>query len=167
MKLMIQRQIRWLAFPVLLALAGCALGPPLTNHSFSYDAFNDSPDAEILNYRYGDSRQPGARGDEEIANWGHVGQRGSINGRMLRGDFLYVKWRIRKTGQVYEDTVDLRSRLPQSITDHTIHFVVKGPQLYVYLISPERRPADWPPNGPRMFQYLKVYTIYPDQSKSH
>jgi len=84
---------------------------------------------------------------------------------MLRGDFLYVKWRIKSTGQVYEDTVDLRRRLPADITDHRIHFIVKGPQLYVYLITPERRPPDMPPNGPRPYQYLKTITIYPDQAK--
>lgn len=63
---------------------------------------------------------------------------------MPRGDTLYVKWRIKASGAVHEDTVDLRKRMPSDITDHRIHFVVKGPQLYVYLISPQPNPKGWP-----------------------
>lgn len=80
---------------------------------------------------------------------------------MLRGDFLYVKWRNERTGQVYEDTVDLRQRLPADIAKHRIHFIIKGPQLYVYLISPEPRPPNMPVNGPRMYRNLKSTLIYP------
>jgi len=135
------------------------------DHSFSFDAITDSPDAELLDYRYGDSKQRPTRNPEYLRQEGRSIQRGGISGEMLRGDFLYVKWRIKSTGQVYEDTVDLRRRLPADITDHRIHFIVKGPQLYVYLITPERRPPDMPPNGPRPYQYLKTITIYPDQAK--
>jgi hypothetical protein len=84
---------------------------------------------------------------------------------MTRPDSLYVKWRVVAENKVYEDTVDLRKRLPQSIADCTILFVVSGTQLYVYLASPERRPADSPPNGPRRFHDKKVTTIYPDREK--
>lgn len=146
-----------------VALAACATGPKLVEHGFSFDARQDRPEVELLDYRYGDSRQPGARADPARVAEGRIGQQWSVYGAMLRGDSLYVKWRIKKTGQIYEDTVDLRSRLPAAIADHRIHFDIKESQLYVYLISPERRPRDMPPNGPREFDYLKVFTIYPDQ----
>jgi hypothetical protein len=68
---------------------------------------------------------------------------------MLRGEFLHVKWKIKSTGEVYEDKVDLRSRLPRNIKNHTVSFIAKGPQLYVYLVTPERRSLGSPPNGPR------------------
>ena len=86
---------------------------------------------------------------------------------MLRGDFLYVKWRIKSTGMVYEDTVDLRNRLPADIKDHRVTFIIRGPQLYVYLIPPEgrKRAKGKPPNGPRMYEDLDTVTIYPDQPK--
>lgn len=148
-----------------VALGACATGSKLTDHAFSFDARWDSPDVEVLNYRYGDSKQPGARVQEYSLRDGKIPQAAGINGPMLRGDFLYVKWRIKNTGDVFEDTVDLRSRLPADIAQHRVHFVIKGPQLYVYLISPERKPADWPPNGPRRYDFLKVITIYPDQPK--
>jgi len=57
---------------------------------------------------------------------------------MLPGDSLYVKWRIKSTSEVYDDTVDLKSRLPEDIANNRIHFIIKGSQLYVYLITPER-----------------------------
>ncbi len=159
-----------------MALAACATGPVLTDHAFSFDAVRESPDAEILNYRYGDSRMLATHAQEGDLQRGTVRQGTNINGPMLRGDFLYVKWRIKRTGKEYEDTVDLRSRLPMDIADHRIHFVIKGPQLYVYLISPDqglgRCPADTGKTaratepGDRIFRMycdLKIDTIYPNR----
>ncbi len=85
---------------------------------------------------------------------------------MLRGDVLYVKWRNKASGQIYEDTVDLRRRLPANITDQRIHFMVKGPQLYVYLISARPRPPNTTADGPRMYRDLESTLIYPDRPKS-
>jgi hypothetical protein len=151
---------------VLIAtvVAACA-SRSLVNHAFSFDAVGESPDVEVIDYRYGDSKQPTARNPEYLLKQGKSLQGTGIQGEMLRGDFLYVKWRIRETGQIYEDRVDLRDRLPPNIEDHRIHFIIKGPQLYIYLVTPERRAKDMPPNGPRPYQYLRTLTIYPDQLK--
>jgi hypothetical protein len=96
---------------------------------------------------------------------GQGGMQYGTSGDLPRGDFLYVKWRIRSTGQVYEDRVDLTHRLPADIADHRITFFMKGPQLYVYLISPktDRRPASWPKGPIEMYDHLKEYQIYPGQ----
>lgn len=146
-----------------MALAACATEPALVDHAFSFDATADSIGVEVLNYRYGNSKQPGAHPPEWALKDGMVRQGTNINGPMLRGDFLYVKWRIKRTGKEYEDTVDLRSRLPADIYDHRIHFVIKGPQLYVYLISPERNPPGWPTYDPPGYTHKKTYQIYPNQ----
>src|SRR5438128_7415003 len=103
-------------------------------HAFSFDAPNDSRDVEILDYRYGDSGIPATHADEKSRREGRVRQYVNVNGSMLRGDFLYVKWRIKTSGAVFEDTVDLRRGLPADLKDHRIHFIVDGSQLYVYLI---------------------------------
>ena len=99
---------------------------------------------------------------------------GSTFGAMPRGDFLYVKWRIKdsmKPGEYvgdFQDRVDLKSRLPVDISDCGIHFVVKEQQLYVYLIPP---PGVWPAGAMRssapasMSAFLLQHQIYPDQSK--
>lgn len=148
-----------------VALSSCALAQRLTDHAFRFDTRRDSPNIEVLDYRYGNSKQPGARPDADELKTGVIPQRTNIIGPMLRGDSLYVKWRIKSSGEVHEDTVDLTSRLPTNITDHRIYFVVKGAQLYIYLISPDRRAENEPPGPIRMFSHLKVATIYPDQRK--
>jgi len=114
----------------------------------------------VLDYQYSkDKPEPWQYRD------GHIGQRRNINGPFPRGDSLYVKWRIKSTGEVFEDTVSLRERLPADITRNRIHFVIKGPQLYVYLIKPQKLPAGSPKGPLRMYSDLEVITIYPDQSE--
>ena len=148
---------------VLFALLGCASGSKLVDHAFSFDAVRESPDVQVLNYQYGNSKQPGARPPAwALQKEGYVAGGTSINGPMLQGDTLYVKWRIKSTNAVYEDTVDLRKRLPADITNHRIHFEAKGPQLYVYLISPQPNPPGWPTYDPPGYTHKKTYVIYPD-----
>jgi hypothetical protein len=150
----------WMSF---FFLVGCATGSVLTDHAFEFDAVNDSPDIEILNYQYGNSKQPGARPPDWALETGRIGQGLGIHGPMLRGDFLYVKWRIKNTGEVFEDTVDLKNRLPADITNYRIHFVVKATQLYVYLISPQPNPPGWPIYDPPGYIHKKTFVIYPGQ----
>jgi hypothetical protein len=174
-----RRYIKWAILNLLLfVLAGCATGPRYIEHAFSFDAASESPDMEVLDYRYGNSKQPGTHAPEWALKTGHIGQQTSINGGMPRGDSLYVKWRIRKTGQEYEDTVDLKSRLPADITNHRIHFIVQGAQLHVYLVSPEKlNPNPCPPRAVTrklgqsdnpddrifsMYCYRKITKLYPN-----
>ena len=146
----------------LMLLSACASGPEVVDHSFGFDMRRDNQgDVEVLNYRYGDSKLP-VRADEERVKAGDTFGFQGVTGPMLRGSFLYVKWRIKTTGQIYEDTVDLRNRLPADIKDCRIYFIIHGPQLYVYLITPKPLPPDEPPNGPHMYRSQKVLTIYPD-----
>ena len=145
----------WIAF-FFAVLTGCASG--LVNHSFSFDALNDSPGMRVLDYQYGESKISATRGDKSRA-WprGYGGT--SVSGEMLRGDSLYVKWLVEATGKVYEDAVDLKKLTPSSITNHRIYFVVKDDRLLVYLISPEKRPPSFPVNGPKKYHYLQVFTL--------
>ncbi len=134
------RWVAWLILFLAVAIQGaCATGPKLVFHSFEFDARWDSPDVEILDYRYGTAKHPGVRPADYMLKSGKVSQAAGVGGYLQRGDDLYVKWRIKSTGEVYEDTVDLKSRLPDDITHHRIHFIVQGAQLYVYLISPKRK----------------------------
>ena len=125
----------------------------------------DAQDAEVLDYIYGDPALPTARNPERLAKEGKSLQGTDVAGPMQRGDSLYVKWRVKSSGRIHEDTVDLRRRLPANIAGHTIYFMIRGPQLYEYLVSPERRPIDMAPIGPHIFSYLKTIQIYPDGIK--
>ena len=89
------------------------------------------------------------------------------------GDFLYVKWRDKASQQVFEDRVDLKSRLPspKAMRGTDVYFLIDDNQLYVYLIPQQnaegtlnRRPANKPPNGPDGYDYLDVKTLYPDNA---
>jgi hypothetical protein len=134
----------WLLLAVL-ALAACAPMSSITaqipgrmvDHAFEFDAFRDSRDIEILQYRYGDDGGFNTRSTPaEIAS-GTSRLAANTTGEMLLGKDLYVKWRIKSTGQVYEDTVDLTSRLPFSMKRKRLRFIVEGEKLYVYVIERE------------------------------
>ncbi|NIM43260.1 MAG: hypothetical protein GTN84_18625 [Hydrogenophaga sp.] len=131
------------------------------NHAFGFNVEQDSPGHEVLAYRYGSGAMHTTSSDTSIRQFGRSRQGTNVNGPMPLGDSLYVKWRQEPSGQVYEDTVDLRSLLPRDMARQRIHFVVNGSQLYVYLIDPVPRPPDWPAVGPRKFQHEKTRQIYP------
>lgn len=101
-------------------------------HGFEFNAKWDSPDIEVLDYEYS-TRKPSK---EAYAGTGGNGiaQQTGISGGFPRGDFVYMKWRVRSTGEVFEDRVDLRSRIPGSIKDKKIYCVIDGGQLYILLI---------------------------------
>ncbi len=147
-------------------LGGCGTERDLVRYSFEFDLRYDNQHAEILDYWYGKSKNEWRlRADEDLVKSGRPIFFESVTGQMLSDNLLYVKWRDTDIGKVYEDTVDLRNRMPRNIEDHTIYLMIKGPQLYVYLVSPERRPSNVPSNGPSMYGYRKVTTLYPDQPK--
>ena len=145
----------------LLIVTSCASESQIVDHSFGFDALVDSPGIRILDYRYGESKAPGARNPDFLVREGRSLQRISISGPMKRAESLYVKWQILSDGSVHEDIVDLRKRLPNDLTDWKVYFLVNGPQLYVYLISRVPGPGNFPPNGPRTYRDRKVLTIYP------
>ncbi|MGH8847465.1 MAG: hypothetical protein ACREXQ_09545, partial [Polaromonas sp.] len=108
-----------LAAALLLALlAACSTPQVLSGrayHSFEFDASRESGGIEVLFYRYGSANEHGLRTTQADAREGTSRQGIGITGDLPVGDELYVKWRDKATGTVYEDTVDLKSRLPFSM----------------------------------------------------
>jgi hypothetical protein len=149
------------------ALAACATSTGvLVDHSFALNAALDSPDVEVIDYRYGNSRQPGASNDHPQRAQGKSAQATGVTGPMLVADDLYVKWRIKATGTVHEDTVDLSRRLPRDINGQKVYFFIRGSQLYVYVITNERRAQRTPGIGSRVWDHLKAIQIYPDRTSA-
>jgi hypothetical protein len=160
---------RWLALVGWLLLAtGCATAqsPRLVNHSFNFDGWNDGWQAsvEMLAYAYGD-QNPMVRG--EARNGHSAGGSSGVSGQMPVGEFLYVKWRLKSTGEVFEQQVDLRDRLPQDMTDQELTFLMDGPQLYVYVVTSERKKAYGEPPLQKTWRsyFAKAYEIFPSQQK--
>ena len=127
---------------LLAAIAGCvAGGSSLYFQSFDFDLNVDArcygqPEVEVLDYVYGDSHQYGTQRSSYSKELGQAIARGSVAGYLPRGEFLWFKWRVKATGRVYEDKVDLRQRLPIDLTKYGIHVVIEGAQLYVYAFPP-------------------------------
>jgi len=152
----------------VLALAACATGgAKLVPHAFNFHGWNDgwAQTATLLEYSYGD-RYAMVR---DRSTDGHsVGVQWSANGPMPVGEFLYVKWRLKATGEEVEQRVDLRDRLPRDMTDHELTFVIDGRQLYVYVVTPERKKAYGEPPVLKTWRsnFAKAYEIYPQQPRS-
>ena len=142
-----------------------AMGGGMIQHSFSFNTNEDSPDVEVLDYQYGDGTQFGTHADNERVALGQVFPADNISGMIRRGDSLYVKWRDKYSHHVYQDRVDLKNRMPQDITDLRVHFLIKGSQLYVYLIYPRLKDASIPQGPVRRYQDQKQVQIYPDLPK--
>ena len=63
--------------------------------------------------------------------------------------------------ELLKQTVDLRPLLPKNLAGYSITFSVDQRLLEVFVVSPERRPNDFPIVGPSRFNDAKVYQIFP------
>ena len=113
--------------------------------------------------------------------WGLIPNTKSTSGARPRGERRGGErpgWRFcvrevarQNNAKVYEDRVDLKSRLPavKDMRGTKIYVLIDNNQLYVYLIPDydwntkrNHRPANKQPNGPDGYEYLDVKTLYPD-----
>jgi hypothetical protein len=157
---------------VMSTLAACGEERRFAFHGVDYYQAVDMPQVDILDCLYGDGLGAHTRQEVESGK-ARRGENCGTAGNMPIGDFLYVKWRDKATGQVYEDKVDLRKRLPspKEMHDTTVYFLIDENQLYVYLIPHTEwgtklnySPPGKAPNGPDSTKHLDVKTLYPDNS---
>ncbi|HTR34995.1 MAG TPA: hypothetical protein VMH80_03785 [Bryobacteraceae bacterium] len=148
---------------LLFALAAYAIeqtsAPRWAFHNFNFGSVGipENTGVEILAYQYGDSKVPGTYEEGHNLRWTNVG------GRMPVADFLYVKWRVLATGTVYENRVNLKRRLPSNMENKTIHFIVDGPKINVYLIINKEGNKPGSPDCPvHLYFHNKCTRIYPD-----
>jgi len=163
----------WVAFAFIFILVGCTgqptnptaklIQPERVDYSFVFNV-RDMPDVEILDYWLKTERvdytfTPSYYNKKIIQGEG-------TSGLAAKPTELYVKWRIKSSGQEYQDTVNVRQRLPKDMAGSTFTFLIKGAQLNVYLATRELRPADWPIQGDILYKNRKVLLLYPDQPQS-
>jgi hypothetical protein len=128
----------WVAC-LLAVLTACTGTPQIISgrafHSLSFDPSRESEGIQALYYRYGSADQFGLRTTSDDLATGKPIAGAAITGELPVGDDFYVKWRIVATGQVLEDSVNLKSRLPFNMNRQTLKPIIEGTQLYIYLIS--------------------------------
>lgn len=165
--LMFPNPARWLVAVFLsLVLTACASvgGPKMVNHAFNYEGGNDgwAKTVDLLEYAYGDQYAPVRA---KSVDGKSVGNSWGVNGAMPVGEFLYVKWRLKASGEVLEERVDLRDRLPRDMTDHELTFVIEEKQLYVFVVTPERKRSYTEPPVLKTWRsrFAKAYEVFPTQ----
>jgi hypothetical protein len=154
-----------------LALQGCTgSGQRQVFHSFNFDGLNDGwysgpqSNVQLQEYSYGDQyrmvRDKVKAGDEFLP------PTTSVSGPMPIGEFLYVRWRLKDSGEMIEHRVDLRDRLPWDMRNKEVTFVIDGKQLYVYLVTDQGKEYGTPPVLKTWIskQYV-TYEIYPSSKK--
>lgn len=145
-------------------LTACAISPKTVSHSFSFDGWFDgwAKQVDLLEYSYGDQYHMVRRKAKDTDSLGYSS---GVNGPMPVGEFLYVKWRVKETGELVEDRVDLRGKLPSNMFEHGLTFAIDGKQLYVYLITREARDSRQPkPLKTFLSRYNVTYELYPQNT---
>lgn len=154
-----------LATVLIFALSSCAASPLQPWHSFSINGWFDGWAAKInlLEYKYGNQHKMTHR--VVTAGAATLGYSVGVSGRMPVGDFIYVKWQIKETGEIIEDTVDLRTRLPKNMEGYRLTFTIEGRQLSLFLVTPIPKRSGDPPLLPTTeSRYHLTYEIYPMNS---
>lgn len=152
----------------VVALLGCAAGGGQRQvfHSFDFHGWNDGwysgpkSNVQLQEYSYGDQyrmvRDQVKAGDEFLP------PTTSVSGSMPIGEFLYVRWRLKDSGEMIEHRVDLRDRLPWNMHNKRVTFVIDGKKLYVYLVTDQGKEYGTPPlNRAWRSNMYVTYEIYP------
>jgi hypothetical protein len=86
---------------------------------------------------------------------------------MSVGEFLYVRWRLKDSGEMVEHRVDLRDRLPRDMKDQHVSFVIDGKDFYVYVVTNQPKPYYGAPPVLRhwLSKQMFTYEIYPTRHK--
>lgn len=157
----------------ILCLAACAsTGNPVSLYGVQFNAIKDSPDIDVLDYAYGQNDKPFFGPSKVIRDQGKWTNNDNMTGYLPRGEFLYVKWRIKQSGEILEDRVDLRTRLPMDLTNTRVRFVIHERHLYVFVewdlvgqrtgYQPAQDAYKPIPGGVKLFNGRRIQQIYPD-----
>jgi hypothetical protein len=152
-----------LAVGVLMIVMGCAIGPKKALHGLEFDAVFNMTDIEIIDYKYGDG--PAfpirTRCRPKVTPTDKCAQSESANLLTEIGETLYVKWKIKSTGEILDDTIIMKKVLPDDINGMKLFFYIKQRQLYLFLDTRLPKPKGWPEYEVMGYQYYKNYQLYP------
>ena len=156
------------ALILALILAACTLDTFSIYHRFEFDLRRDDQHALILDYKYLDGDKLLESGNEAYVTDGSGFKVCNSGIYAPKGTSLYVKWRDETNGTIYEDNVNMKKTLPVNMVEKTIYLMIRGPQLYIYVVPKDepdnRRPANAPPIGPSGLGFLNTVQVYPPPS---
>jgi hypothetical protein len=147
---------------LITGIQACAVTTVPEWHSFEFDAVFEMNDIEIVDFRYGNGPafpirtrcMPVSEREDKCL------QGTSANLLTEIGETLWVKWKIKSSGLVFEDTIEIKKLLPKSINGMTIFFIIRDKQLSLYLNTFQPRPPVWPVY-PGVRKSGKIYQLYP------
>ena len=142
----------WLRLITVLLLCGstliaCANGPDqqkIYSYQIHWNVATDAPvygkpEVKVLDFAYGVANQFDIIPDKWMRNSFRADGCCDAVPMIInapRGDYLYFKWRVIATGEVFEDRVDLSKRLPQDMNNRGLYVLIAGTKLFVYLFPP-------------------------------
>jgi hypothetical protein len=162
---LICRLFHALCLALLIGIAACATGPRMANHAFWFDGYFDkwSNQVDLLEYSYGDQYRMVR--DKVKPPRERLRPQALVSGTIPIGEFLYVKWRIKATGEVREDRVDLRPLLLRDMNNTKLTFVIDDRQLYIYLVTDKPRDHTLPQPLKTFLSVTHItYELYPNNT---
>lgn len=105
-------------------------------HSYEFNIKTDSPDIELLDYNYSIAKPS----KEDYAGTGGNGisTQIGITGPFPVGKSVYMKWRVKSTGNIFEDKVELNNPIVGGIKNKRLYCVIDGKQLYLLIMDLEK-----------------------------
>jgi hypothetical protein len=141
-------------------VAGCATQQKFSIYFLQYNSAADAPDQVLLAYRYGPVNPTHGVSLQGVA--GSLPLR-SVNtgGNLPIAEVLYVRWRSSVSGREYEQTVDLRGKLPDNLEGSAIAFVLGEGTVSVYRRLDRFLRSDEPRIGPSGFGPFQGVRVAP------
>ncbi len=134
-----------MAIPVLTACAGISVSSSgITRWAYYTMEFHrwDRPTTTVIDYQYSANGKVFVQWDRALLAAGRYSGGGGRTGWYPIPDKLYVKWKLDATNEVFEETVDLRSRLPFQMEEKQLYFLVWDKELHVYFSTGPYRPVN-------------------------
>ena len=121
---------------LMVTMASCASfsEPSYDNWEFIFNMSGGHQDAAVLTMDLRSEHYSlDSIGTKDVNDQWKPYYRSSFSGSQERPQSLDITWREENTKAIYSQTVDFRGRLPISINNTAVHFVISNNKLYVFL----------------------------------